>query len=85
MDLQSIMADYGVRTHDLGINSPTLHLMLTLDSLYGWIGTAREKTDELLQKVKEHDEQNDSNLNRHRGRVTTPFMTTSDNLKLRNH
>jgi len=45
----------------------------TLDSLYGWLGTAREKTDELLQKVKEHDEQNDSNLE-DKMKATSPLM-----------
>ena len=42
----------------------------TLDSMFGWLGNAREQTADMVQKLKEVDEQQGTNL-------TGKFKSTS--------
>jgi len=63
----------GMVVGSVAVGAVAYSVWWTLDSLYGWLGTAREKTDELLQKVREHDEANDSNLEG-KMKATSPLM-----------
>ena len=34
----------------------------TCDTLYGWMGTARDKAEEIRERIKEYDEQSDMDI-----------------------